>query len=62
MGITHLIQAELTHGDLVSAYEFVALSMGTIALASSAIFFQDRSSKGTLLKECCVWLLALLGD
>jgi molybdopterin-containing oxidoreductase family membrane subunit len=48
-------------GFLVSAYEFfVALSMGTIALASSAIFFQIEAVKPLVKRMLMFGLLALI--
>lgn len=48
-------------GFLVSAYEFfVALSMGTIAIASSAIFFNIQALKPLITRMLVFGLLALI--
>jgi molybdopterin-containing oxidoreductase family membrane subunit len=59
----HSFNTTRTHpwGFLVSSYEFfVALSMGTIALASSAIFFEIEAMKPLVKRMLIFGLLALI--
>jgi molybdopterin-containing oxidoreductase family membrane subunit len=59
----HAFNTTRTHpwGFLVSSYEFfVALSMGTIALASSAIFFDIKAVKPLVKRMLMFGLLALI--